>query len=575
MMNNSSFFRLSQVLWDDIAKLLWSGLEKSGLLQNILEKKEILYIYIDKRRLIFYYKFKKMLIKQAFVQRDKALGRKGLLFMKNYKFWFATGSQDLYGDECLEKVAQHSRIIVEELNRSGLLPYEVVWKPTLITNEVIRRLFNEANADEECAGVITWMHTFSPAKSWILGLQEYRKPLCHLHTQFNQEIPYDTIDMDFMNENQSAHGDREYGHIVTRMGIERKVIMGHWKDEKVIKRLGDWMRTAVGIMESSHIRVVRVADNMRNVAVTEGDKVEAQMRFGWEIDAYPVNEIADYVNDVKQGDIDALVEEYYDKYDIIDEGRAVEEFRRHVAVQAGIEIGFERFLQEKDYQAIVTHFGDLGSLKQLPGLAIQRLMEKGYGFGAEGDWKTAAMVRLMKIMTEGVKDAKGTSFLEDYTYNLVPGKEGILQAHMLEVCPTIADGPIGIKVCPLSMGNREDPARLVFTSKEGAGIATSLIDLGNRFRLIINEVDCKKAEKPMPKLPVATNFWTPRPNLTVGAESWILAGGAHHTAFSYDLTTEQMVDWADAMGIETVVIDNDTTIRSLKNEMRWNAAAFR
>ncbi|MFQ8702368.1 MAG: L-arabinose isomerase [Eisenbergiella sp.] len=495
--------------------------------------------------------------------------------MKNYKFWFATGSQDLYGDECLEKVAQHSRIIVEELNRSGLLPYEVVWKPTLITNEVIRRLFNEANADEECAGVITWMHTFSPAKSWILGLQEYRKPLCHLHTQFNQEIPYDTIDMDFMNENQSAHGDREYGHIVTRMGIERKVIMGHWNDEKVIKRLGDWMRTAVGIMESSHIRVVRVADNMRNVAVTEGDKVEAQMRFGWEIDAYPVNEIADYVNDVKQGDIDALVEEYYDKYDIIDEGRDVEEFRRHVAVQAGIEIGFERFLQEKDYQAIVTHFGDLGSLKQLPGLAIQRLMEKGYGFGAEGDWKTAAMVRLMKIMTEGVKDAKGTSFLEDYTYNLVPGKEGILQAHMLEVCPTIADGPIGIKVCPLSMGNREDPARLVFTSKEGAGIATSLIDLGNRFRLIINEVDCKKAEKPMPKLPVATNFWTPRPNLTVGAESWILAGGAHHTAFSYDLTTEQMVDWADAMGIETVVIDNDTTIRSLKNEMRWNAAAFR
>lgn len=575
MMNNSSFFRLSQVLWDDIAKLLWSGLEKSGPFQNILEKKEILYIYIDKRGLIFYYKFKKMLIKQAFVQRDKALGRKGLLFMKNYKFWFATGSQDLYGDECLEKVAQHSRIIVEELNRSGLLPYEVVWKPTLITNEVIRRLFNEANADEECAGVITWMHTFSPAKSWILGLQEYRKPLCHLHTQFNQEIPYDTIDMDFMNENQSAHGDREYGHIVTRMGIERKVIMGHWKDEKVIKRLGDWMRTAVGIMESSHIRVVRVADNMRNVAVTEGDKVEAQMRFGWEIDAYPVNEITDYVNDVKQGDIDALVEEYYDKYDIIDEGRDAAEFRRHVAVQAGIEIGFERFLQEKDYQAIVTHFGDLGSLKQLPGLAIQRLMEKGYGFGAEGDWKTAAMVRLMKIMTEGVKDAKGTSFLEDYTYNLVPGKEGILQAHMLEVCPTIADGPIGIKVCPLSMGNREDPARLVFTSKEGAGIATSLIDLGNRFRLIINEVDCKKAEKPMPKLPVATNFWTPRPNLTVGAESWILAGGAHHTAFSYDLTTEQMVDWADAMGIETVVIDNDTTIRSLKNEMRWNAAAFR
>lgn len=495
--------------------------------------------------------------------------------MKNYKFWFATGSQDLYGDECLAKVAEHSRIIVEELNKTGLLPYEVVWKPTLITNEVIRKLFNEANADEECAGVITWMHTFSPAKSWILGLQEYRKPLCHLHTQFNMEIPYDTIDMDFMNENQSAHGDREYGHIVTRMGIERKVIMGHWSDEKVVKRLADWMRTAVGIMESSHIRVVRVADNMRNVAVTEGDKVEAQIKFGWEIDAYPINEIAEYVDAVSQGDIDALVEEYYSKYQIIDEGRDAAEFRRHVAVQAGIEIGFERFLKEKNYQAIVTHFGDLGALKQLPGLAIQRLMEKGYGFGAEGDWKTAAMVRLMKIMTEGMKGAKGTSFLEDYTYNLVPGKEGILQAHMLEVCPTIADGPVGIKVCPLSMGDREDPARLVFTSKEGSGIATSLVDLGTRFRLIINEVDCKKVEKPMPKLPVATNFWTPKPNLTVGAESWILAGGAHHTAFSYDLTTEQMVDWADAMGIETVIIDADTTIRNLKNEMRWNAAVYR
>ncbi len=495
--------------------------------------------------------------------------------MKNYKFWFATGSQDLYGEECLAKVAEHSRIIVEELNKTGLLPYEVVWKPTLITNDVIRKLFNEANGDEECAGVITWMHTFSPAKSWILGLQEYRKPLCHFHTQFNQEIPYDTIDMDFMNENQSAHGDREYGHMVTRMGIERKVIMGHWSDEKVVRRLADWMRTAVGIMESSHIRVARVADNMRNVAVTEGDKVEAQMKFGWEIDAYPVNEIAEYVADVSEGDRNALVEEYYSKYQIIDEGRDAEEFRRHVAVQAGIEIGFERFLKEKDYHAIVTHFGDLGALKQLPGLAIQRLMEKGYGFGGEGDWKTAAMVRLMKIMTQGMKDAKGTSFLEDYTYNLVPGKEGILQAHMLEVCPSIAEGPIGIKVCPLSMGDREDPARLVFTSKEGSGIATSLIDLGNRFRLIINEVDCKKVEKPMPKLPVATNFWTPKPNLTVGAESWILAGGAHHTAFSYDLTTEQMADWADAMGIETVIIDGDTTIRGLKNEMRWNAAVYR
>lgn len=494
---------------------------------------------------------------------------------KDYKFWFCTGSQDLYGDECLAKVAEHSKIIVEKLNKSGVLPYEIVWKPTLITNELIRKTFNEANGDEECAGVITWMHTFSPAKSWILGLQEYRKPLLHLHTQFNEEIPYDTIDMDFMNENQSAHGDREYGHIVSRMGIERKIVVGHWNDKDVQRRIADWMRTAIGIMESSHIRVCRIADNMRNVAVTEGDKVEAQIKFGWEIDAYPVNEIAEYVQDVKDSDINLLVEEYYSKYEIITEGRDETEFRRHVAVQAGIEIGFEKFLTEKNYQAIVTHFGDLGSLKQLPGLAIQRLMEKGYGFGGEGDWKTAAMVRLMKIMASGIKDAKGTSFMEDYTYNLVPGKEGILQAHMLEVCPTVAEGRIGIKVNPLTMGDREDPARLVFTSKTGPAVATSLIDLGNRFRLIINAVDCKKVEKPMPKLPVAAAFWTPQPNLKAGAEAWILAGGAHHTAFSYDLTVDQMADWAAAMGIESVVIDNDTTIRGFKNELRWNELAFR
>ncbi len=494
---------------------------------------------------------------------------------KKYQFWFCTGSQDLYGDECLAHVAEHSQIIVNALNQCGILPYEVVWKPTLITNELIRKTFNEANSDENCAGVITWMHTFSPAKSWILGLQEYRKPLLHLHTQFNREIPYDTIDMDFMNENQSAHGDREYGHIVTRMNIERKVIMGFWEDEAVQKRIADWMTTAVGIMESSHIRVCRIADNMRNVAVTEGDKVEAQIKFGWEVDAYPVNEIAEYVKDVSQGDIDALVEEYYSRYQILTEGRDPEEFRRHVAVQAGIEIGFERFLEEKNYQAIVTHFGDLGSLKQLPGLAIQRLMEKGYGFGGEGDWKTAAMVRLMKLMTAGKKDTKGTSFMEDYTYNLVPGKEGVLEAHMLEVCPSIADGPISIKCQPLSMGDREDPARLVFTSKEGHGIATSLIDLGTRFRLIINDVDCKKVEKPMPKLPVATNFWVPQPNLQVGAEAWIYAGGAHHTAFSYDLTAEQMCDWAAAMGIEAVVIDKDTNIRNFRNELRWNSMYYR
>ncbi|MDY5986677.1 L-arabinose isomerase [Sporofaciens sp. SGI.106] len=498
-----------------------------------------------------------------------------MMKIRDYKFWFCTGSQDLYGDECLAHVAEHSKIMVDALNKSGILPYEVVWKPTLLTNAMIRQTLNAANQDEDCAGVITWMHTFSPAKSWILGLQEYRKPLLHLHTQFNRELPYDTIDMDFMNENQAAHGDREYGHIVSRMGIERKVIVGFWEDKEVQERIASWMRTAIGIVESSHIRVMRVADNMRNVAVTEGDKVEAQIKFGWEVDAYPVNEIAAEVEAVAKGDVEALVEEYYDKYEILLEGRDPQEFRRHVAVQAQIELGFEKFLEDQNCHAIVTHFGDLGCLQQLPGLAIQRLMEKGYGFGGEGDWKTAAMVRLMKIMSQGMKGAKGTSFMEDYTYNMTPGKEGILEAHMLEVCPSISEGPIGIKVQPLTMGNREDPARLVFTSKEGPGVATSLIDLGNRFRLIINDVDCKKPEKPMPKLPVATAFWTPQPNLMTGAEAWILAGGAHHTAFSYDLTSEQMGDWAAAMGIEAVYIDKDTTIRQFKNELRWNSIAYR
>ncbi|MBE5924006.1 MAG: L-arabinose isomerase [Lachnospiraceae bacterium] len=494
---------------------------------------------------------------------------------KQYKFWFCTGSQDLYGDEVLEHVARHSKEIVEELNRSKMLPYEVVWKPVLITNELIRRTFNEANEDENCAGVITWMHTFSPAKSWILGLQEYRKPLLHLHTQYNEEIPYDTIDMDFMNENQAAHGDREYGHIVSRMRIERKVVVGYWKDEVVRKKIASWMRTAVGVIESSHIRVMRVADNMRNVAVTEGDKVEAQIKFGWEVDAYPVNDIIESVEAVSQADVNKLMDEYYEKYLMVYDGRDPDQFKRHVAEQARIEIGFERFLEEKNYQAIVTHFGDLGALKQLPGLAIQRLMEKGYGFGAEGDWKVAAMVRLMKIMTEGMEDAKGTSMMEDYTYNLVRGKEGILEAHMLEICPSISEGPISVRVKPLSMGNREDPARLVFTSKEGRGIAVSLVDLGNRFRLIINDVECKKNEKLMPNLPVATNFWTPYPDLYTGAEAWILAGGAHHTAFTYDLTAEQMGDWAELMGIEAVFINEHTTIPEFKRDLKLGEVFYR
>lgn len=488
-----------------------------------------------------------------------------------YKFYFAAGSQDLYGDECLKHVAEHAKTVVEELNRCGKLPFVVEWHPTLLTTAGIKTFFDQANADEQCMGIILWMHTFSPAKNWIFGLRDNKKPILHLHTQFNEAIPFSTIDMDFMNENQSAHGDREFGHIMTRMNIPRQVVVGHWKDPEVQGKIASWMRVAIGIVESKRIRVCRIADNMRSVAVTEGDKVEAQIKFGWEVDAWPVNDAVEYVQAVSQSDIKALTDEYYQKYTILLEGRDPKEFRKHVEVQAGIELGLERFLQDKGYQAIVTHFGDLGGLKQLPGLAIQRLMEKGYGFGAEGDWKTAAMVRLMKLMA----DNKDTSFFEDYTYHLVPGEEGILQAHMLEVCPTVADGDIAIKVCPLTMGDREDPARLVFTAKTGPAVATSLIDLGDRFRLIINQVNCKKVKEPMPKLPVATAFWTPEPDLKTGAEAWIYAGGAHHTSFSYNLTADQMEAWGEAMGIEVVRIDKDTTIRNLKNEMRWNEAYYR
>ena len=406
---------------------------------------------------------------------------------KQYKFWFATGSQDLYGDECLREVADHSKIIVENLNKSNKLPFEVILKPTLIDNKSIRELFNAANADENCAGVITWMHTFSPAKSWILGLQEYRKPLLHLHTQFNEAIPYDTIDMDFMNTNQSAHGDREFGHIVSRMGIERKVIVGHWADEDVQERIASWMRTAIGVIESSHIRVLRVGDNMRNVAVTEGDKVEAHIKFGWEIDSYNITDIAEYVQAVSKEDIDALVEEYYNTYDLIYDERDEEEFRKHVAVQAAIEIGFERFLKEKNYHAIVTNFEMLSGLDQLPGLAIQRLMEKGYGFGGEGDWKVAAMTHIMKAMAQGIN--KGTSFMEDYTYDLALGNELILGAHMLEVCPTVAGNRPKIEVHPLGIGKKSDPARLVFDGREGDAIVVSLVDMGGRLRLIVNDIE--------------------------------------------------------------------------------------
>ena len=488
-----------------------------------------------------------------------------------YKFYFAAGSQDIYGNECLDHVREHAESMVKALNERGNLPFELVFRPTLLTSEGIFRFFSEANDDDECAGTIVWMHTFSPAKAWIKGLMAARKPILHLHTQFNEALPFSSIDMDFMNENQSAHGDREFGFMMTRLGIPREVVVGHWSHKDVQDRIAGWMQTAIGVIASGKVRVCRLADNMRDVADTEGDKVETAIKFGWTVDAWPVNEVVKYVDAVSAKEIGNLTDEYYSEYKILLEGRDEKEFRRHVEVQAGIEIGFERFLSERGYNAVVTHFGDLGGLKQLPGLAIQRLMEKGYGFGAEGDWKTAALVRVMKEMTGN----KGTSFFEDYTYHLVPGSEAVLEAHMLEVCPTVADGDISIKVCPLSMGSREDPARLVYTCRTGKAIAVSMVDMGGRLRLIINDVECLPVPEEMPKLPVATAYWKPMPDLIRGAEAWILAGGGHHTSFSYTLSSHQMKAWAEAMGIEALVIDSSLDIDDFKDKMRWNEIYYR
>lgn len=498
-----------------------------------------------------------------------------MLGIKRHQFWFCPCTQDLYGDEVLAHVAEHSAEVVGALNASDEIPYEVVLKPNLLTSDVIQATFDAANADDSCAGIITWAHTFSPAKSYIHGLQDLRKPLCQFATQYNEEIPWDTIDMDFMNENQAAHGERELGHIFARMRWSHKVVFGYWRDRDVQVDLGRWMRVAVGVNESRAIRVCRFADTMRNVAVTDGDKVEAEVKLGWTVDAWPVNDLAPYVESVLDAEARALADEYYETYDLVLDGRDPKEFRRHVEVQAAQEIGIERFLTEHDYNAFSDHFGDLGALRQLPSLAVQRLMQKGFGFGPEGDWKTPALVRLMKVMTAGMKGARGSALMEDYTYNLVRGKEGILESHMAEVDPSVAEGRIAMRVTPLSMGEREDPARLIFTGKTGPAIATSLVDMGNRFRLIIQDVDCKKVERPMPLLPTGTLFWEPRPNLRVGTTAWIYAGGAHHTAMSFDLSADQMADWAELMGIEPVIIDANTNLRDFQRDLKLGEICYR
>lgn len=492
-----------------------------------------------------------------------------MLELKQYKFWFITGSQHLYGEDTLREVDRHSQIMVQGLDKDEAIPYKVIFKPVVTTPDAIRRVCIEANADDSCAGIITWMHTFSPAKMWIAGLSELKKPLLHLHTQFNRDIPWDGIDMDFMNLNQSAHGDREYGFIGARMGISRKVVVGYWEDPETRSRIGNWMKTASAQAESRQLKVARFGDNMREVAVTEGDKVEAQIKFGWSINGYAVGDLAARMKEVSDAEVRQLFEEYTESYDMDPEARAEGRIRDSIYEQARMEIAMKSFLKERDCTAFTNTFEDLHGMKQLPGLAAQRLMAAGYGFGAEGDWKTAALVRIMKVM-----DPNGTSLMEDYTYHFEPGNELILGAHMLEICPTLASSRPKIEVHPLGIGGKEDPARLTFNGRAGSAVCASLIDMGNRFRLIINEVDAVKVEKDMPKLPVARVLWKPQPSLRDAAEAWILAGGAHHTSFSYGVTAEQLVDWAEIAGIESVIINKDTSPLTFRNQLRCNEVAW-
>ncbi|ADU29478.1 L-arabinose isomerase [Evansella cellulosilytica] len=489
---------------------------------------------------------------------------------KNYTFWFLTGSQHLYGKETLDQVEDQARQVVEGLNGSNL-PFELVMKPVVTTSEEIYRVMVDANSDDACAGVVTWMHTFSPAKIWIHGLAAIQKPLLHFHTQYNQNIPWQDIDMDYMNLNQSAHGDREYGFIVSRMNIERKVIVGHWAQEEVQKRFADWMNTAYSHVENRNVKVARFGDNMRRVAVTEGDKVEAHIKFGWTVNGYGVGDLVEYINGFSDEEVNQLFKEYEEKYAISNDIKADADLKQSVLEQARIELGLKAFMNEGGYNAFTTTFEDLHGMKQLPGLAAQRLMEQGYGFAGEGDWKTAALLRTMKVMTGN----KGTTFMEDYTYHFEPGKELVLGSHMLEICPTVANNQPEIQVHPLSIGGKADPARMVFDGMGGEAVNVSLVDLGHRFRLIINIVDAVVPTESTPNLPVAKLLWKPQPSLTTGGEAWIYAGGAHHTVLSFTSTLDQMLDWAALSEIEAVVIDKNTDLYRFRNELKWNEIVWK
>lgn len=494
-----------------------------------------------------------------------------MINLNQLEVWFVTGSQHLYGPDTLKQVAKDSKEISALLSEK--LCVKVAFKPVLTTPEAIHELCIEANSSPNCIGLITWMHTFSPAKMWISGLSLLKKPFAHLHTQFNAEIPWSEIDMDYMNLHQSAHGDREFGFMVSRLRMNRKVVVGHWKDPEVSRQLDVWARAASALHDWQGLKVARFGDNMRDVAVTEGDKVEAQIQLGYSVYGYGVGDLVKRVNEVGDGEVDELIKEYLDLYDVVPALQLKGERHQSLREGAQIELGLRHFLEEGNFKAFTTTFEDLHGLAQLPGMAVQRLMADGYGFGAEGDWKTSALVRAMKVMSAGMD--LGTSFMEDYTYHFAASGDKVLGAHMLEICSSIAANKPKLEILPLSIGGKADPVRLIFDSNLGPAVAASIVDMGKRFRLIISEVDVVATEAALPQLPVARAFWAPKPNLKIAAAAWILAGGAHHTGFSYDVTSEHLEDFAEMAGIEMVRIDDGINIYDLKKELRWNDLYYR
>lgn len=488
------------------------------------------------------------------------------------KVWFLTGTQDLYGEQTLNQVTKNSVSVVDGINKSGLVPLEVIHKPILKTPDEITKICIEASSDINCIGVIAWMHTFSPAKMWIKGLKKLQVPLLHLHTQFNDEIPWSSIDMDFMNLNQSAHGDREFGHIMTRLRIKRKVVVGHWQNIDVLSSIGSWVRAAIGYNEMQNLKVCRFGDNMREVSVTDGDKVEAQIQFGFSVNGFDSSDITNEIKKLDNREVQDLVSIYEKEYDLSSELIKGGSMRQSLYDAAEIELGLRKFLDNGGFKAFTDTFENLGDLKQLPGIATQRLMADGYGFGGEGDWKTAALTRILKVMSVGLEE--GTSFMEDYTYHFGKDKSLVLGSHMLEICPSISNDKPRCEIHPLGIGGKEDPVRLVFDTKEGNGLNLTLVDIGNRFRFILNEVNVINIENELPKLPVARVLWDCKPNLEVAASAWILAGGAHHTVFTKALETSVIEDLAEMTNVELLVIDDNTNIRSFKHEMAANESHF-